>query len=121
MTLHDLTGALRFTGVPEAAAEINEDGTYHVKLTATVTGETGFKGSLAIEVQNATRPVTVKKEFADEEETAFIVWLMENGMATLDGMEMDENDPCIIHTSVRLNITSAPNIGVFTFGGEDGE
>ena len=121
MTLHDLTGALSITGVPEATGWHNEDGTYHVKLTATVAGETGFKGSLAIEAKNAKKPVTVKKEFTDEEETAFIIWLMENGMASLDGMEMDENDPCVIHTSVRLNITSAPSIGVFTFGGEGGE
>lgn len=121
MTLHDLTGVLRFTGVPQATAEINEDGTYHIKLTATVAGETGFKGSLAIEAKNATKPVTVKKEFTDKEETTFIIWLMENGMASLDGMKMDENDPCIIHTSVRLKITSAPNIGVFTFEGEGGE
>lgn len=119
MTFHDLTGVLRITGVPEATGERNEDGTFHVKLTATVAGETGFKGSLAIEVQNATKPVTVKKEFTDEEENQFIVWLMENGMATIDGMKMDEKDPCILHASVRLNITSAPNIGVFTFGGED--
>ena len=119
MTLHDLTGALRITGVPEATGERNEDGTYHVKLTATVAGETGFKGSLAIEAKNATKPVTVKKEFTDEEETAFIIWLMENGMATVDGIEQDEKDPCIIHTSIRLNITSAPSIGVFTFGGEN--
>lgn len=115
MTLHDITGVMKITGVPEATWERNEDGTYHIKLTATVAGKTGFKDSFAIEVQNATRPVTVKKEFTDEEETAFICWLMENGLAELDGMEQDENDPCIIHTSVRLNITSAPNIGVFTF------
>lgn len=120
MTFYDLTGALRITGVPDATGERNEDGSFHVKLTATVAGETGFKGSLAIEVENATEPVTVKKEFTDEEETAFICWLMENGMATLDGMELDENDPYIIHTSVRLNITSAPDIGVITFGGAEG-
>jgi hypothetical protein len=116
-----LAGALSITGVPEATEWRNEDGTYHVKLTATVAGETGFKGSLAIEVQNATKPVTVKKEFTDEEENQFIVWLMENGIAECTGMELDENDPCIIHTSVRLNITSAPSIGVFIFGGEEGE
>lgn len=121
MTLHEFTGALRITGVPEAAGERNEDGTYHVKLTATVAGETGFKGSLAMEVQNATEPVTVKKEFTGEEENRFIVWLMENGLAEFDGMVQDENDPFIFHASVRLNITSAPDIGVFTFGGEDGE
>ena len=118
MTLHDITGTLKITGVPQATAWQNEDGSYHIKLTATVAGETGFKGSLAIEVENATEPVTVKKEFTDEEETAFICWLMENGLAWLDGMEQDENDPRIMHISVRLNITSAPNIGVFTFGGE---
>lgn len=121
MTLHDITGTLKITGVPEATAEQNEDGTYHIKLTATVSGETGFKGSLAIEVQNATKPVTVKKEFTDEEETSFICWLIENGCAEFDEMEQDENDPFILHISVRLNITSALNIGVFTFGGEGAE
>lgn len=121
MTLHDLTGVLRFTGVPQATAEINEDGTYHIKLTATVAGETGFKGSLAIEAKNAKKPVTVKKEFTDEDEMKFICWLMENGIAECTGMELDENDHSIIHTSVRLKITSAPNIGVFTFEGEGGE
>lgn len=118
MTLHDLTGALRITGVPAATGEQNEDGTYHVKLTATVAGETGFKGSLAIEVENATKPVTVKKEFTDKEETAFICWLMENGMADGMAIEGDKNDPYVLHASVRLNITSAPNIGVYTFGGD---
>ncbi len=77
MTLHDITGTLKITGVPQATAEQNEDGSFHIKLTAAVAGETGFKGSLAIEVQDATKPVTVKKEFTDEEETAFICWLME--------------------------------------------
>lgn len=119
MTLHDITGVLRFTGVPQATGERNEDGTYHIKLTATVAGETGFKGALAIEVQNATEPVTVKKEFTDEDEMNFVCWLMGNGLAEVDSMVLDEKDPCIVHTSVRLKITSAPNIGVYTFGGED--
>lgn len=118
MKLHDMTGALRFTGVPQATAEINEDGSHHIKLTATVSGETGFKGSLAIEVQNAAEPVSVKKEFTNEDEMKFIYWLMENGIAECTGMEFDENDPSIIHTSVRLKITSAPSIGVYTFGGD---
>lgn len=91
MTLHDLTGALKITGVPEAAAEINEDGSYHIKLTSTVAGETGFKGSLAIEIQNATEPVSVKKSFTGEDEMKFICWLMENGIAECVGMEQDEN------------------------------
>lgn len=115
MKLHDITGVLKITGVPQATAEQNEDGSYHIKLTAAVAGETGFKGSLAIEVQNATKPVTVKKEFTGKEETAFICWLMENGLAEFDGMEQDENDPCIIHISVRLNITSGPSFAVITF------
>lgn len=118
MTLHDITGVLKITGVPEATGERNEDGTYHVKLTATVAGETGFKGSLAIEVQNATEPVTVKKEFTDNDEIKFICWLMENGIAECAGMEQDENDPCVFHTKFRMRITSAPSIGVITLGGE---
>lgn len=118
MNVNDIFGALSITGVPEATAEINEDGSYHIKLTATVAGETGFKGSLAIEVQNATKPVNVKKSFTGEDEMKFICWLMENGIAECVGMEQDENDPSVIHTKIRLNITSAPDIGVITFGGE---